>query len=104
MRTKEELIPAAERMKQLNGPMTFAKFVRGWRGLIDLSQIEAAAKLGVTKSTLSDIEAGRRLVSVELAREIAKKLRAPETQAIECCLEDQLRKARVARWHVKLVA
>ena len=42
--------------------------------------------------------------SVELARAFAKKLGAPETQAIECCLQDQLRKAKVAKLRVKLVA
>ena len=106
MRTRknDELIPAGEMMEKMLGPLTFGMYVRSWRGINDWSQVDTAKKLGVTKSRLSDIEAGRSLVSVELARAIAKKLRAPETQAIECCLEDQLRKARVAKWHVKLVA
>ncbi|MCC6812266.1 MAG: helix-turn-helix transcriptional regulator [Deltaproteobacteria bacterium] len=105
MRTKkEELIPARELMEEIVGPLTFARFLRVWRELQDMTQVAAAAKLGVTKARLSDLEHGRRLASVELARSIAKRLGAPETQAIECCLQDQLRKAKVPKLRVKLVA
>ena len=105
MRTeKEDLVPAEELMERMIGPFTFARFVRVWRELQEMTQVEAAAKIGVTKARLCDLEHGKRLASVELARRIAKKLGAPETLAIECCLQDQLRKARVNNVRVKLVA
>lgn len=105
MRTKNaELIPAREMMEQMIGPLTFARFLRVWRELQNISQVDAAIKIGISKSRLSDLENGRRLASVELAQTFAKKLGAPETQAIECCLQDQLRKAKVRKFRVKLVA
>ena len=105
MRTrKEELVPARKMMERMIGPLTFAKFLRVWREMQDMSQVAAARQLGVSKARLCDVENGRRLASVELARSFAKKLGAPETQAIECCLQDQLRKAKVAKLRVKLVA
>ncbi len=79
-------------------------FVRVWRDRHEWTQVEAAKKLAVSKATLCDIEKGRQPVSVELARKIAKKLGASESVALECCLQDQLRKAKVQRWRVKLVA
>jgi len=100
----EDLVPAREMMERMVGPLTFGRFVRVWRELKEMSQVDAAGKIGVSKSRLSDLESGRRLVSVELSRTIAKKLGAPEAQAIECCLQDQLRKAKVPKWRVKLVA
>ncbi len=100
----EEVVRTREFMERVIGPLTFARFVRVWREQNDLTQVAAAVKLRLSKARLCDIENGRRLVSVELARKIAKKLGAPETQAIECCLQDQLRKARVPKLRVRLVA
>lgn len=104
MRTKKnELIPARDLMDKLVGPLTFGRFLRVWRELQEITQV-AAAKLGVTKAWLSDLEHGRRLANVELARNIARKLRALEAHAIECCLQDQIRKANVTKLRAKLVA
>lgn len=100
----EELVPAREMIERMVGPLTFGRFVRVWRELKEMSQVDAASKIGVSKSRLSDLESGRRLVSVELARTIAKNFRAPEAQAIECCLRDQLRTAKVPKWRAKFVA
>lgn len=101
---KDAIVPAREMMEEMIGPLSFGRFLRVWREFQEMSQVDAAAKLGVTKARLSDLEHGRRLASVELARAIAKKLGAPETQAMECCLQDQLRKAKVTKLRVKLVA
>lgn len=104
MRTDNELTPAREYLEAKIGPLTFGRFVQVWREKNDLSQVAASAKLGITKGTLCDIEKGRQFVSVSLAKKIAAKLGASEAVAIECCLQDQLRKAHVSKWRVKLVA
>jgi DNA-binding XRE family transcriptional regulator len=104
MRTEARKVLAAELLEELVGPLTFGRFLRVWRERNEWTQVEAAARLGLSKATLCDIEKGRQPVSVTLARRIARKLGASENVAIECCLQDQLRKARVPRWRVKLVA
>ena len=43
-----------------------------WGATNEWTQVAAAVKLGISKSRLCDLEAGRRLVSVELARTIAE--------------------------------
>jgi DNA-binding XRE family transcriptional regulator len=104
MHTDHDTLPAAEFLEGKLGPLTFGGFVRVWRERHEWPQVEAAKKLGMSKATLCDIEKGRQLVSVELALRIAKKLKASENVALQCCLQDQLRKAKVQRWKVKLVA
>lgn len=49
----------------LGGPMSFAVLVRPIRTLDDLTQKELADIFEVTFSHISDIENGRKLVSVE---------------------------------------
>ncbi len=85
------------------GPFTFVMFMRSVRGLHDMTQSEAAKLLGMSKGTLCDIEKGRQLVSVTLAKKIAKKFKYPEIVAIQASLQDQLRKAKL-KYTVRLVA
>ena len=104
MPTDRDTVPALEFLEKKLGPLTFGRFVRVWRERHEWTQVQGAKKLGMAKATLCDIEKGRQLVSVDLARRIAKKLGASESVALECCLQDQLRKAKVQGWRVKLVA
>ena len=78
-----------------HGPVTFALFLRAARESLELSQTEMAHKLGMTKGTLCDIEKGRQLVSVTLAKKIANKVKLSEALAIKACIQDQLNKAHV---------
>ena len=74
---------------------TFGMFVRSARTVMDLSQVEMAKFLGLSKSTLCDIEKGRQLVSPTLAAKIAKKCKRSVKVAIAASLQDQLRKANL---------
>lgn len=75
------------------GPMTFGSFLRGARARKDMSQVEMANFLGVSKSTLCDIEKGRQAVTPALAAKIAKKCGLSEVVAVETAVNDQLRRA-----------
>jgi DNA-binding XRE family transcriptional regulator len=75
------------------GPMTFGGFLRGARASKDLSQTEMAKFIGISKSSLCDIEKGRQFVSPALAAQIAKKCGLSKIVAVEACLNDQLRRA-----------
>jgi DNA-binding XRE family transcriptional regulator len=77
------------------GPLTFGGFLRSVREALSLSQTAMARKLGVSRGTLCDIEKGRQLVSVTLAKKIAHKTGFSEAVAIKASIQDQLSKAKV---------
>ncbi len=77
------------------GPLTFARFMKACRAGKDMNQKEFAKFLGISAGTLCDIEKGRQLVSPLLAKKYAKKSGLSEKVAIEACLQDQLRKAKI---------
>ncbi len=75
------------------GPMNFGSFLRGARTSKDLSQVDMAEFLGISKSTLCDIEKGRQAVTPALAAKIAKRCGLSELVAVETAVNDQLRRA-----------
>jgi DNA-binding XRE family transcriptional regulator len=77
------------------GPLTFGKFLRAARDVMNVSQAEMARKIGVARGTLCDIEKGRQLVSPTLAVKIAKTAGLSEAIAVKACLQDQLKKAQI---------
>lgn len=85
------------------GPLTFGMFLRVSRNNLDLSQQKMADLLKMAKGTLCDIEKGRQLVSVALAKKIAKKAGLSEVMAIEACFVDQLKKSKI-KLHVTVRA
>lgn len=88
-------VEAAKWLEERLGPYTFAKFMRGARTSKDMSQVEMAKFLGMSKSTLCDIEKGRQLVSPALAAKIAKKCHLLVELAVKVSIQDQLRKAKL---------
>lgn len=77
------------------GSLSFGMFVRVSRQSLGLTQQEMAERLGMARGTLCDIEKGRQLVSVELAKKIAKKAGLSTVMAIEACFVDQLKKSKL---------
>ncbi len=72
---------------------SFAMLLRSIRTRDDLTQRELADKLGVTVSHVSDIENGRKFVSVERASDFAHKLKDSEKFFVAIALRDQLNQA-----------
>ena len=81
----------------------FGEALAAIRKCEDMSQVELARRAGVTRSTICDLEKGRRLPSPELAARYAKILRHSEKQFIRLALQDQLRKAGI-KFQVNLEA
>ena len=77
------------------GPFTFAIYMRGMRASKDMNQVEMAKFLGVSKSTLCDIEKGRQNVSPKLAFKIAKKCGHSEELAVKVAVDDILRNSGI---------
>ncbi len=90
MTTKKRLTSV---LNQDLGEMTFGSFLRGARASKDKSQVEMADFLGISRSTLCDIEKGRQFVSPALAAKIARKCGLSEIVAVETALMDQIRRA-----------
>ena len=85
---------ASEKLKGiLNESMSFAMLLRSIRTRDDLTQKTLADKLGVSVSHISDLENGRKFVSVERASEFAKKLGESEKFFIMLAFQDQLTNA-----------
>lgn len=77
------------------GPMTMARALHSWRQSEEMSQVDFAKKLGISKANLCDIEKGRKLVSPERAAKIAKIIGVSEDLFIKISLEDLLRQANL---------
>lgn len=90
-----KFVDAEKFFQKTMGPMTFGMFLTAARSLLELTQVQLARKLKVSRSMICDIEKGRVIVSPSLAIKIARLAGFPEDSAIKYCLEDQLRKAKI---------
>jgi transcriptional regulator with XRE-family HTH domain len=75
---------------------SFGGFLRVHRLGEELSQVEFARFLGISKQRLCDIEHDRFSVSIKLAKEIAKRLDLPAEWLVKLALQDQLRKENLS--------
>jgi len=78
------------------GELTFGQVLKAHREAEELTQIELAKKLGISKQSLNDLERGRRIPSPSRAANIAKKLGMLEESFIEIALSDHLREEKLA--------
>jgi antitoxin HigA-1 len=93
MPTRKDADALAFLERRRGGPLTFGALLRAIR-LGEEETLEAfAARLGETKQHLSDIERGRRGVSVERAAAWAKALGYHAGQFVELAVQAQLRAA-----------
>jgi transcriptional regulator with XRE-family HTH domain len=60
----------------------------GLRDLHDLTQVELARRVGMSRQHICDIEKHRRFVSPAKAAEIAKRLGHPEAYFVKLALQD----------------
>lgn len=81
-----------EKLEKIYGPLTFGSLLKAFREAEELTQVDFAAKLGLSKQNLSDLEKGRKTPSPSRAAMIAKKLKLPEAPLIEFALKDALNK------------
>lgn len=72
------------------GNLTFGRLLRSHRLGEEISQVEMAKTLGISKQSLNDLESGRALPSVARAAEIAKKLDLVQATLVELAIQDQL--------------
>jgi len=81
--------------KLTGGPLTFAKMLEGIRKSDEVTQVDIANAVGVSKGLICDIEKGRRLPTFEQAKNIAKFLGYSVEGFISILIQDQLREANL---------
>ena len=89
-------IEAKKFLNKMRGrPLTFGNMLSSLRKSDEVTQVELARKIGVSKGLICDIEKSRRTASIELAIKIAKAMGYSEKVMIKYVLEDQLQNAKV---------
>lgn len=83
-------VDARQFLEGLAGPLTFGGMISSLRLSEELSLAAFAAKLGVSRAYLCDIERGRRNVSPERAAAWAKTLGYSDAQFVRLALQAQL--------------
>ncbi len=75
-------------LESLVGELTFGGLIEAMRQAEEMSQVEFAKKLGISKQHLCDIEKGRKFVSPERAARFAKILGYSEQSFVALALQD----------------
>lgn len=88
---KSSTIKAIEKMR--GGPLTFGSLIESLRKTDEISQVELAKKMKISRAHLCDIEKGRRSVTLSRAIQFAKVLGYPSVVFASIVLEDMAREA-----------
>jgi transcriptional regulator with XRE-family HTH domain len=89
MTTKKKPSEALKFLETLTGSkLTLANLLLAIRQGEEMSQVEFAKLLGISRQYLCDIEHGRRSISPKAAAGIAKKLGYSQQQFVRLCLQD----------------
>jgi DNA-binding transcriptional regulator YiaG len=79
---------AMQFLESLVGELTFGGLIEAMRQAEEMSQVDFAKKLGISKQHLCDIEKGRKFVSPERAAKFAKILGHSEQSFVALALQD----------------
>lgn len=77
------------------GPLTFGNLVRAHREAEEMTQVQMAKQIKLSKQALNDIENGRKIPSISRAISLAKKLGILPELAVELVLQDQLNREKL---------
>lgn len=86
MSTKTKKVGIAEIEKQF-GPLTFGRLLKSHRLGEELTQVEMADQLKISKQNLNDLEHGRKVPSIRRAVQIARKIGVLEDLAVQLVLQ-----------------
>lgn len=86
--TTKKKSDAAKCLEELAGELTLAGLLVAIRQGEEMSQIDFAKRLKVSRQYLCDVEHGRRFISPKSAVDFAKKLGYTPRQFVRLCLQD----------------
>jgi transcriptional regulator with XRE-family HTH domain len=96
MSTKpDKSLDALEATKDVWKKMTFGGLIRSLRMSDEISQVDLAKKIGVSKQFLSDVEHNRKEVGIGFAKKVAAALGYSIEPLIELLIRDQLRRQKL---------
>ncbi len=75
--------------------LNFANMISSLRIADEVSQVELADMIGISKGIMCDIEKGRRLPTIEQAKNMAEALGYPVQGFIAILFQDQLKKVNL---------
>lgn len=91
--SKSQSVKTMERLT--GGPLTMARVLKAIRETDELSQIDFAKLLGISRQNLCDLEKSRKMVSPSRAAVFAQKLGYPPAYFIQLALQEELDRAGV---------
>jgi transcriptional regulator with XRE-family HTH domain len=80
-------------LENMVGPLTIGKLIRNYRRRNDITLEVLAIKLNVTKGFISNIETGKKSISLEKCLEIAKSLKHSKEFFANVWFQEQARNA-----------
>ncbi len=95
MSTKAKRVDLAEVEKQF-GPLTFGRLLKSHRQGEELTQVEMAKQLKISKQSLNDLEHGRKIPSIRRAVEIARKIGVMEELVVQLVLQDHITREKLS--------
>ena len=88
-----QLIMATKKINKDSGPLTVGRLIRTYRFLNSISIKELAIVLDLTKTYISGVETGRKLISLDQALNICKRLKESKDVYAQVWFEEQSRNA-----------
>lgn len=94
MSIKTKKVGIADIEKQY-GPLTFARLLKSHRQGEEMTQVEMAKFLKISKQGLNDLERGRKIPSIRRAVQIARRIGLMEDLIVQLVLQDQVHKEKL---------
>ena len=95
MNTKHNAIPAEKILDKFIEQINFGEFVKHIRESDEITQVELAKRLNVSKQFVNSVESRKANVSIEMAKKIADSLDYPYHLFVKILLNDMLKKADI---------
>jgi len=96
MNTKnKEFVSAIKATQKTHDKMTFGSLIRSLRICDEISQIDLAKKLKVSRQFLNDVEHNRKEIGICFAKKVADTLGYSVAPMIELLIRDQLKKQKL---------
>jgi transcriptional regulator with XRE-family HTH domain len=88
-------VNAIDATKNIWNKMTFGGLIRSLRLADEMTQVELALKIGVSKQFLSDVERNKKDIGISFAKKVAEALNTSVEPLIELLLKDQLKRQKL---------
>lgn len=93
MNTKRK--DGSELLDEMFGRPTFGQYIESHRICEEINQKDMAKTLGISPSSLCDLEKGRKIPSISRAIKIARILELEEAVLLEALIQDQLDREKI---------